>query len=123
MAKPNKASIDAYLEDVPPETRSRLTRIREIVHKIAPGAVETVSYGVPTFDLEGKHLVHFAGFSRHVGMYPVPVHAEDLPEPLRAYAHGQGTARFPLDEPLPEDLVRWIVERQLKRLQQPGGGQ
>lgn len=122
MSQP-KASIDHYLEELPLETRSRLVRVREIVREMVPDAEETISYGVPTFDLAGKHLVHFAGYAHHVGVYPVPVHAEDLPETLKAYAHGQGTARFPLDEPLPEDLVRWIVERQIKRLHHRSGGQ
>jgi uncharacterized protein YdhG (YjbR/CyaY superfamily) len=108
--------IDTYLAGFPAETVSRLSRIREIVGEMAPDATETISYGVPTFDLAGKHLVHFAGYPRHIGMYPVFAEMDGLPEDLRPYLHGRGTVRFPLSEQLPEDLVRWVVQAQLQRL-------
>ncbi len=76
----------------------------------APGAVETISYAIPTFDLNGKHLVHFAGYARHVGFYPIPSGLEAFKEDLAPYKRGKGSVQFPLDQPLPTDLIRRIVK-------------
>lgn len=67
----------------------------------APDATETISCGIPTFGLHGKHLVHFAGWKRHVGFYPIPNGVESLENALEPYKSGKGSARFPLGEPLP----------------------
>jgi uncharacterized protein YdhG (YjbR/CyaY superfamily) len=76
----------------------------------APGAIETISYAIPTFDLNGKHLVHFAGYARHVGFYPIPSGLEAFKEDLAPYKRGKGSVQFPLGQPLPTDLIRRIVE-------------
>jgi len=102
--------IDAYIAEFPDETRKLLEQIRGIIRSVAPDATETISYAIPTFDLNGKHLVHFAGFANHVGFYPVPSGMVAFEEELKAYKRGKGSVRFPLDEPLPVDLIRRIVE-------------
>ncbi len=102
--------IDEYIAEFPDETRTLLEQIREIIRSVAPDATETISYAIPTFDLNGKHLVHFAGFAKHVGFYPVPSGMAAFEEELKAYKHGKGSVQFPLDEPLPTDLIRRIVE-------------
>jgi len=102
--------IDAYIEGFPPETQSKLTEIRELIASIAPDATETISYAIPTFDLNGKHLVHFAGFAKHVGFYPVPSGMAAFAEELKPYKQGKGSVQFPLGQPLPTDLIRRIVE-------------
>ena len=70
------ADIDAYIAEFPPETQKVLQEIRELIRANAPGATETISYAMPTFDLNGRHLVHFAGYARHIGFYPIPTGME-----------------------------------------------
>lgn len=108
--RPKATSIDEYLAAFPPEVQERLTAIREIVHEVAPDAVETISYAIPTFDLNGTHLVHFAGFARHIGFYPTGSGFEGFEEDIAGYKQGRGSVQFPLTEPLPTDLIRRIVE-------------
>ncbi|MBM3148061.1 MAG: DUF1801 domain-containing protein, partial [Actinobacteria bacterium] len=76
---------------------------------VAPGATETISYGIPTFDLEGTHLVHFAGYRAHIGLYPAPSGIAAFRDELEPYRPAKGSVRFPLDRPLPTGLIRRIV--------------
>jgi uncharacterized protein YdhG (YjbR/CyaY superfamily) len=112
-------TIDEYIAGFPAETRLVLEQLRELVRRIAPDATETISYAIPTFDLGGKHLVHFAGYERHVGLYPAPSGIEAFAEELAAYKAGKGSVRFRLGEPLPVDLIRKIVEFRVREI---GGG-
>jgi uncharacterized protein YdhG (YjbR/CyaY superfamily) len=107
---PAAGSIDDHIAQFPPDTRRRLEEIRSTVRSVAPDASETISYGIPTFDLNGKHLVHFAGYQKHIGFYPTPRGIEALEKDLEPYRHGKGTLQFPLDQPLPTDLIRRVVE-------------
>lgn len=107
------SSIDEYIAQFPPETQEVLRQVRAIIHRTAPEATETISYSMPTFDLAGKHLVHFAGYAHHVGLYPMPSAMLAFAPELEQYKHGKGSAQFPLGQPLPEDLVRRIVEFRL----------
>lgn len=108
-SRPSAATIDEYLADFPPGTRERLGHLRAIIAEEAPAATESISYAIPTFDLGGKHLVHFAGYDTHIGLYPTPSGMTEFAEELAPYKYGKGTARFPIDRPLPEELVRRIV--------------
>jgi uncharacterized protein YdhG (YjbR/CyaY superfamily) len=103
-------SIDEYIAGFPPETQKVLEELRALIKASAPGATETISYAIPTFDLNGKHLVHFAGYERHVGLYPAPSGLEAFKEALMPYKQGKGSVQFPLGQPLPTDLIRRIVE-------------
>jgi uncharacterized protein YdhG (YjbR/CyaY superfamily) len=103
-------SIDEYIAGFPPRTREVLEEVRALIKASAPGATETISYSMPTFDLNGKHLVHFAGYEKHVGFYPIPSGIEVFKEELEPYKHGKGSVQFPLDRPMPTDLIRRIVE-------------
>jgi uncharacterized protein YdhG (YjbR/CyaY superfamily) len=87
-----------------------LQELRALIRAAAPEATETISYAIPTFDLGGRHLVHFAGYAKHIGFYPVPSGMEAFKEELTPYRSGKGSAQFPLGKPLPTDLVRRIVE-------------
>lgn len=104
------ASIDEYIAGFPPETQVVLEEMRALVRSAAPQATETISYAMPTFDLNGRHLVHFAGYERHIGLYPVPSGIEAFRAELGPYKHGKGSVQFPLGQPLPTDLIRRIVE-------------
>ena len=102
-------TIDEYIAGFPPETQKVLEEMRSLIRAAAPGATETISYAIPTFDLNGRHLVHFAGYAKHVGFYPVPSAMEAFKEELEPYRSGKGSAQFPLGQPLPTDLIRRIV--------------
>ena len=104
------SSIDEYIAGFPPETQKVLEEMRALIRASAPGATESISYAIPTFDLNGRHLVHFAGYKTHIGFYPVPSGLEAFKEDLMPYKQGKGSVQFPLGQPLPTDLIRRIVE-------------
>jgi len=103
-------AIDDYIAQFPPSTQVALKETRALIRASAPEATETISYAMPTFDLNGRHLVHFAGFKNHVGFYPIPSAIEAFRDELAPYKSGKGSAQFPLGHPLPADLIRRIVE-------------
>jgi uncharacterized protein YdhG (YjbR/CyaY superfamily) len=107
---PASGSIDDYIAAFPAETQRALREMRSIISAAAPGATERISYSMPTFDLNGKHLVHFAGHTNHVGLYPIPTAVEAFKAELAPFKQGKGSVQFPLREPLPADLIRRIVE-------------
>lgn len=108
--RPTAADIDDYIAAFPPEVQERLADIRALIHESAPDATEAISYAIPTFDLNGKHLVHFAGFAKHIGFYPIPTGMEEFRDEFAAYKTGKGSVQFPYDQPLPTDLIRRVVE-------------
>ncbi len=110
MPRSTAATIDEYIAEFPPETQAALQEMRALIRACAPGATETISYAIPTFDLNGRHLVHFAGYAKHVGFYPIPSAMTAFAEELAPYKSGKGSAQFPLGRPLPADLIRRIVE-------------
>jgi uncharacterized protein YdhG (YjbR/CyaY superfamily) len=115
-ARSKARSIDEYIAEFPPETQNALEEVRALISETAPDATETISYAIPTFDLNGKHLVHFAGYAKHVGFYPVPSAMDAFKEELEPYRSGKGSAQFPLGRPLPTDLIRRIVEFRVTEL-------
>jgi uncharacterized protein YdhG (YjbR/CyaY superfamily) len=104
------SSIDDYIAGFPPETQTGLKELRALIKASAPGATETISYAMPAFDLNGQHLVFFAGYAKHIGFYPIPTGIEAFEDELKAYKLGKGSVQFPLGQPLPTDLIRRIVE-------------
>jgi uncharacterized protein YdhG (YjbR/CyaY superfamily) len=109
-------TIDEYIVQFPPQTQEKLQQIRALVHQLAPKVTETISYGIPTFKLNGKNLVHMAGYDRHIGFYPGSEAIEVFAEQLKKYKTSKGTVQFPLDEPLPVDLLRQLVLHRTKKL-------
>jgi uncharacterized protein YdhG (YjbR/CyaY superfamily) len=111
-------TIDEYLVDFPPPVREILEKIRMTIRRAAPEAKETIKYRMPTFTLEGN-LVHFAAFKNHIGFYPVPTGIEKFKAELSGYKGGKGSIQFPLDQPVPyeliERIVRFRVEENLKK--------
>jgi uncharacterized protein YdhG (YjbR/CyaY superfamily) len=103
-------SVDEYIAGFPPETQKVLAEVRALIKASAPDATETISYAIPTFDLNGRHLVHFAGYLKHIGFYPIPTGMEAFKDDLKPYKSGKGSVQLPLDRPLPADLIRRIVE-------------
>jgi uncharacterized protein YdhG (YjbR/CyaY superfamily) len=103
-------NIDDYIAEFPPDTQKVLQEVRALIKQHAPDAVETMSYAIPTFDLNGKHLVHYAGYAKHVGFYPTPSGIAAFKDEISGYKSSTGAVQFPLAEPLPHDLVRRMVE-------------
>lgn len=107
------ASIDAYLAEVPPDQRAALETLRRQILAAAPGAEECISYGLPTFRLNGN-LVHFGAAAKHCAFYPGAV-IDQFADRLAGFETSKGTIRFQPDAPLPPDLVRDIVEHCVAR--------
>ncbi len=107
-------NIDEYLMNFTGETLKKLKAIRAIVKEIAPEAEEKISYGIPTFALHGN-LVHFAGYENHIGFYPGSAPIEKFANDLKEYKTSKGTVQFPLDKPLPLELIRRMIEVNLER--------
>ena len=106
--KPFK-TIDEYIRTFPQEVQTILEKMRKTIREAAPGAVETISYQMPTFKLNGKGLVYFAAFKNHIGFYPIPSGVEAFEKELSPYKQGKGSVQFPIDQPVPYDLVKRIV--------------
>lgn len=102
-------TIDEYIASFPADVQQRLRDMRETTKRHAPNATEAISYGVPTFKLDGN-LVHFAAFARHIGFYPGPSGIAHFDDRLTRYKRAKGSVQFPLNEPLPLDLVAEIVK-------------
>jgi len=102
-------TIDQYIEASPESVRGKLRQLRDTIRKAAPQATEKISYRVPTFYYNGN-LVHFAAFKNHIGFYPDPTGIEAFKKELAGYPGAKGSVQFPLDEPLPLDLIAKIVK-------------
>jgi len=111
-------TIDEYIEASPKDVQSILQRLRLTIRRAAPEAVETISYQMPTFKLNGKGLVYFAAFKNHIGFYPIPSGIEAFKKELSRYKQGKGSVQFPIDKPIPYDLVRRIVRFRAKENQE-----
>lgn len=108
-------SMDEYISACPTEVQEVLQKIRRVIALAAPDAEETIKYRIPTFVLKGN-LIHFGAFQKHIGLYPAPRGVSEFDEALSAYEGAKGTVRFPLDQPIPYDLIRRIVEFRVGRL-------
>ncbi len=105
--------MDEYIAGFPEPIRLLLEKLRATIKKAAPGATETINYGIPTFSLHGN-LVHFGGFKKHIGFYPSPSGIEGFKKELAAYEGAKGSVQFPLDKPIPFELITRIVKFRVK---------
>ena len=101
-------TMDEYITSTPAEVQTILNNIRQLIRELVPEATEKISYQMPTFYLNGN-LVHFAAFKKHIGFYPTPNGIESFQEELSKYKGGKGSVQFPLNQPIPYDLIRRIV--------------
>ena len=106
--------IDEYIAGFPEDVTEKLETIRMTVKKAAPGAEETISYKIPTFNLKGKYLIYFAAYKKHIALYPAPIGNPEFEEQIAAYESGKGTLQFPLDKPIPFNLIHKIVKYRVR---------
>ena len=107
------ATVDEYLDSLPVEVRDAVVELRGVLYDAVPGAEDAISYNMPAITRDGRRVVHYAGWKKHVSIYPVPEtgpeHA-DLERELAPYLAGKGTLKFPLDQALPRELVTRVAQ-------------
>lgn len=110
-------NIDGYLDLFPEDVRAVLQRIRSTIKKAAPDAVEAISYGIPTFKLNGKNLVHFAAFKKHYSFFPTSSGVEAFKDELKDYEVSKGTIQFPSEKPMPFELIETITKFRVEQIE------
>ncbi|TCC29105.1 iron chaperone [Kribbella speibonae] len=103
-------SVDEYIASFPAEVREVLEEVRRTIHAAVPNAAEKISYQMPTITLDGTPLLHFSAWKTHIAIYPIPPTDEPLTAALAPYRSGKGTLKFPLDKPIPYDLITRVTE-------------
>lgn len=103
-------SVDDYIRSFPENVQVRLIQIRDIIKINAPEAEESIAYKMAAYKTNRRPLVYFAGFTSHIGFYAIPTGHAKFAEELSGYKHGKGSVQFPMDEPLPLDLIGRIVK-------------
>lgn len=109
MRKHEPTTVDEYIEDFPPEIRERLQGIRAAIREALPRAGERISYRIPAMTLDGRIVIYFAGWERHVSVYPVPDGDEEFQQQIAPYRASKGTLRFPVDTAMPYPLIGRIA--------------
>lgn len=105
--------MDQYIQQFPTAVQKLLTQLRKLIQKTAPEAEESLNYGIPTFKLKGN-LIHFAAYKNHIGFYPAPSGIAEFKKELSLYKGAKGSVQFPVDQPLPWDLIQRIAEFRVK---------
>ena len=109
----NSKDVDDFIAKYPTDVQKILRKIRAIIRELAPDAHEKLGYGIPTFTLNGN-LVHYSALTNHIGFYPTPSGIEKFRKQLSKYEGAKGSVQFPLDQPIPYDLIRKITEFRVK---------
>ena len=106
--------VDEYISTFPENTREKLEKVRTTIRKAAPDAEESIAYGMPAYNLFKRPLVYFAGFTNHIGFYATPTGHSEFSEELSEYKQGKGSVQFPIDKPMPLDLISRITKFRVK---------
>jgi len=117
VSKKQFKDIDQYINTFPEEIQSILNKIKYTIKIAAPDALESISYQMPVFKLKGKNLVYFAGWKNHIGFYPMPSAIDKFKKELSKYKWAKGSIQFPLDRPIPYELINKIVLFRIKELE------
>ncbi len=102
--------VTTYISQFPSDVQEILSKIRELIILTIPNATETIAYGIPAYKFNGKPLVYFAGYKNHIGLYATPTGHEAFAKELSKYKQGKGSVQFPLEEPIPYELIKSMVE-------------
>ena len=111
------ATVDEYVAALPEDVAAIVERLRGVVHEVVPDAGERISYGMPTFTLDGRPLVHVAAWKKHIALYPLPPMDGDLAGDVAPYQGTPDTLRLPLGRPIPYELVQRVVGELLRQRQ------
>lgn len=103
-------AIESYIQQFPDNVQEILVKIRQLIIRNAPEAVESFAYGMPAYKTNKKPLVYFAAFKNHIGFYATPSGHQEFQDELSKYKQGKGSVQFPLDKPIPYDLIERIVQ-------------
>lgn len=114
--RPEYKNVDAYIASFPEKTQEILREVRSIIKKTAPDASEGIWYGMPGYKLNGRPLVYFAAFQNHIGFYPTDSGIRKFLPLLSAYKHSKGAVQFPINKPLPFDLILKITKFRVKEI-------
>lgn len=110
----NIKTVDEYIDLFGEEVQALLKKVRATITAQAPQAVESIAYGMPAYKMNGKPLVYFAAFKNHIGFYATPTGHEAFKAELSQYKQGKGSVQFPLNKPIPFDLIKRIVAFRVK---------
>ncbi len=111
---PKPSPIDTYIAEFPKEVQTLLKKVKATIKKSAPKMDEVIGYGIPTFDRNGRHIIHFAGFKKHLGLFPGSSAIVAFKKELVDYKTSKGTIQFQFDEPIPYRLIEKIVKFRIK---------
>lgn len=121
MSSSKPTTIEEYIAAFSEETQEVLYEVRSTIRKAAPEAGEKISYDIPTFTLNGTYLIYFAGYKKHISVYPIPHGNESLIQEIAPYKKGKGTLQFPLDKPIPLDLISRVTKQMVKENKERSG--
>lgn len=107
-------TVDQYMQSFEGQPKERLEEIRALVKTLLPGATEKISYNIPAYFVGGKLIIYFAGYEKHIGVYPGKTKSAAYNRLAEKYAHGKSTARFPHDQPLPKDIIKQFIAQRIK---------
>ena len=117
---PAFTTVEDYIASFPPDVQRTLEAVRAVIRSAVPGTEERISYGIPTFALDGRYVVYFSGWKRHVSVYPIPDAHGELARQIEPYRSGKGTMKFPLDKPMPLELIGAVASRLLEQRRAAG---
>jgi len=113
MKKSRFSTIDEYISSYPEDVQEILQKLRKAIKTLAPNSIETISYQIPTFKLNGI-LVHFAAYKNHIGFYPTPSAINEFQNEFGNFEFSKGSIKFPIRKPIPMNLIKRIVEFKIK---------
>ncbi|WP_069165245.1 iron chaperone [Nocardia altamirensis] len=108
-------TVDTYIASFPEEVRGILDEIRDTIQRALPDATEAISYDIPTFKVNGHNVVHFAGWKKHISVYPIPEGDRSFERAIEPYRAGKGTLKFPLAKPIPYELIATVATKLASR--------
>jgi uncharacterized protein YdhG (YjbR/CyaY superfamily) len=110
MATTDFRSVEEYLASFPADLQDILRQVRETIHAVVPNVGEKISYQLPTVTMDGKPLMYYSGWKKHISVYPLPPMDDQLAQEVEQYLSGKGTLKFPLAKPIPYDVIRRVAE-------------
>jgi len=110
MATTDFRSVDDYIASFPAEVQDILRQVQETIRAVVPNPGEKISYQLPTVTMDGKALMYYSGWKKHIAVYPLPPVDDELAQAMEPYLSGKGTLKFPLTQPIPYELIRRVAE-------------